>query len=305
MTDHSTTDHAVIAHYAPHTGNTARAANNATWEDDPLCAALRDAAQALCSRKELDMDALPPTALSSLDELHTGGAKSTLALLQSLTPDAAMSVLDIGSGLGGPARLAAQEYGCTVRGLDLTPSFCLAARMLSHMTKMDNLTEFDCGDALEMPYEDASFDMAMTIHTAMNIADKQRLYKESARVLKRGALFGIFDVMAPSDTAKDAPAPLHFPVPWAAHSGISHLAPVPQIRAWLEESGFVIESITDKTAMGLDALKHSLIHMDKVPESAIGPRLIMGEDYRLRRENFVKNIEEKRCGVWQIIARKL
>ena len=82
------------------------------------------------------------------------------------------SVLDIGSGLGGAARALAEAYGCRVTGIDLTPSFGAAANALSRWTKLDDLTEFRVGDACALPFDDHSFDAAMTIHAAMNIADK-------------------------------------------------------------------------------------------------------------------------------------
>jgi SAM-dependent methyltransferase len=66
---------------------------------------------------------LTPQQLGSLDQFHTRGLAATaeLAKLAGITAD--MSVLDVGSGVGGPARFLAATYGCRVTGVDLSEPF--------------------------------------------------------------------------------------------------------------------------------------------------------------------------------------
>ena len=101
-------------------------------------------------------------ALAPVDEFHIRGRTATLALADAMGVDASTSVLDIGSGLGGAARTLAEVYGCSVTGIDLTPSFCAAANELSRWTRLDDLTTFHVGDACALPFDDNTFDAAMT-----------------------------------------------------------------------------------------------------------------------------------------------
>ena len=77
---------------------------------------------------------LTPQQLAALDQFHTRGLAATteLAKLAGITAD--MSVLDVGSGVGGPARFLAATYGCRVTGVDLSEPFVDAARYLTERT---------------------------------------------------------------------------------------------------------------------------------------------------------------------------
>ena len=83
-------------------------------------------------------------------------------------------VLDVGSGLGGPSRTLAAEFGCRVTGLHLTKEYCRVATMLSELTKLADRTAYRHGNALDMPFSNDTFDVAWTQHTSMNIADKDK-----------------------------------------------------------------------------------------------------------------------------------
>ena len=131
---------------------------------------------------------LTPEQLGALDQFHTRGlaATSELARLAGIAAD--MSVLDVGSGVGGPARFLAKTYGCRVTGVDLSEAFVDAARYLTERTGLSGKVSFQTASALELPFDDGCFDAVLLLHVAMNISDRARLYREIRRVLKTGEI---------------------------------------------------------------------------------------------------------------------
>lgn len=155
---------------------------------------LVDAIAASLRAAGIDPERVSTADLAPVDEFHIRGRAATLALADAMGVDAKTSVLDIGGGLGGAARTLAEVHGCSVTGIDLTPSFCAAAAELSRWTGLDDRTTFKVGAARALPFDDDSFDAAMTIHAVMNIADKAAVYREARRVLKAGGVFATYDV---------------------------------------------------------------------------------------------------------------
>ncbi len=167
-----------------------------------------------------DIDSLDPTALSGADEFHLGGRLATLALLDSVRINAPGSVLDVGCGIGGPARTIANELGATTLGIDLTPSFVEAATELTARVGLDDRVSFDVGDALALDLPKEQFDLVTLLHVGMNIADKPRLFTELARVLRPGGQVLVYDIM------RIAPGSLTLPMPWASSDDHQHLGDV-------------------------------------------------------------------------------
>src|SRR5262245_51586721 len=119
-----------------------------------------------------DLDALTVDELAPLDQFHGGGKAATvrLARLAGLRPG--MQVLDVGGGLGGPARTLATEFGCHVTVIDLTESYVRAAEVLTrHMGLADRVTH-QVGNAVELPFGNGTFDLVWTQNSGMNIAAK-------------------------------------------------------------------------------------------------------------------------------------
>jgi len=137
--------------------------------------------------------------LAAVDEFHVGGLEATQDLARQMELRAGMRLLDVGSGIGGPARYFAGEHGCRVTGIDLTEEFVRVAGNLTKRTKLDGLAEFRQGSALGMPFEQGAFDGAYMIHVGMNIADKAGIFREVRRVLKAEAVFTIFDIMSSAE----------------------------------------------------------------------------------------------------------
>lgn len=160
---------------------------------------------------------LTPDDLVALDEFHIRGREATRELASRLHLDQTKGVLDVGSGIGGASRFLAVKFGCHVTGLDLTEEYCRVATMLAERLGLGERVKYQHGDALRLPFDDASFDVVWTQHTAMNIQDKRTLYAEIRRVLKSGGLLAIYDILA------GPVGPLHFPVPWARDPSTSFL----------------------------------------------------------------------------------
>lgn len=235
--------------------------------------------------------------LAPVDEFHIRGRTATLALADAMGVDAGMSVLDIGSGLGGAARTLAEEYGCRVTGIDLTPSFCTAASELSRWTGLDDRTTFRVGDACALPFDDDSFDAAMTIHAVMNIPDKAAVYREAHRVVKPNGRFAIYDVL------QGEGGDVLFPVPWAREPSISHLATPAEMRALLKAAGFALLDETDSTEESLHWFQQisALVAENGPPPVSFG--VFLGADFATMAANQVANLKERRIRTVSYLCR--
>jgi SAM-dependent methyltransferase len=130
---------------------------------------------------------ISPDTLAPIDHFHGKGAIATEELAAMLQPEASDHILDIGCGIGGPARWIASKYGCRITGVDLTPGFCEAARELNNLTGLAGRVNILHGSALAIPVPDASFDRAYSQAVLMNISDKLAFLREAFRVLGLGA----------------------------------------------------------------------------------------------------------------------
>ena len=103
---------------------------------------------------------------------------------------AGAEVLDVGGGLGGPARTLALRLGCRVTVLDVTEEYCRVGVELTRRTGLAGRVSFHHGDALALPFADARFDVVWTQHSSMNVDDKEALYAGIHRALRRGGRLG-------------------------------------------------------------------------------------------------------------------
>ncbi len=183
-----------------------------------------------------DVEKLAAVDLAATDELHLGWRPATIELAKALGLSADEQVLDIGCGIGGPARYFAESHGCRVTGIDLTEQFVQVARSLTRRCGLADRASFKLGSALALPFHDATYDAATLIHVGMNISDKAKLFSEARRVLKPGGRFGVYDIMR-----MDAAA-IPYPMPWARSTETSFVEPPQTYRGLLEAAGFKIDS---------------------------------------------------------------
>lgn len=245
-----------------------------------------------------DINRLTPADLAPIDEFHIRGRAATLELARSAGLDSTKKVLDVGSGLGGSSRCLAREFGCQVTGIDLTGEYCRVAEMLSERAGLSTHVEFLQGDALELPFADATFDVVWTEHAAMNIPDKARLYGEMHRVLKPGGTLAIYDILA------GPTSPVHFPVPWARTPETSFLVTPDELRRALEQAGFGIVDWADTT----DAARKWFASLaEKIAKEGLPPlgfHLLLGPDFKAMAQNQRRNLEQGRIVLAQVVAKR-
>ena len=251
--------------------------------------------------REDGVDPASPTfdALAPYDQFHGRGIDATEDLAQDLEVSPTDHILDVGSGIGGPARYLARRFGCRVSGIDLTAEFCDVAR---HLTAQLGLTEriaFEQGNALAMPFDDAAFDGAYTMNVSMNIADKRAYFAEIHRVLKAGAWFRL------SEIAQGPGGAPNYPTPWARTASSSFLATPAETYANLEASGFTIESRRYTAEAALAYAAHSRAVVDaggKPPHRAVA--LVHGDIAEEAMANTGRALKEGCTVPIEVICRK-
>jgi ubiquinone/menaquinone biosynthesis C-methylase UbiE len=238
-------------------------------------------------------------ALAPYDQFHGRGLEATEDLAARVQPAAADHLLDVGSGIGGPARYLAQRFGCRVTGVDLTPEFCDVATQLTRQLGLQQQVDFQVGDALALPFGEAAFDGAYSMNVSMNIADKAGLYRELWRVLKPGAWLLL------SEIARGSGPDLDYPTPWASSAATSFLVTPQQTRQGLLQAGFEVLMLEDTLDKARDyaARSRALVERGaKPPHRAV--MLIHGDVASRAMANSARAIKEGRALPVEVLARK-
>jgi ubiquinone/menaquinone biosynthesis C-methylase UbiE len=237
-----------------------------------------------------DRDALTLEDLKPLDHFHNRGQEATkeLAALLELAPDC--KVVDIGCGIGGPARWIAAAHGCFVEGIDLTQTYVETAKELTTLLGLDKISRFTQADACALPFADRAFDAAISQHAAMNIADKAALYGEIARVVKPGGRFALYDVVqGPATGSAD------FPLPWASDPACSFLLGAPEIKERVEAAGFTARHWADRTTEARAAGRARRAVMEAVRRKErpppLSPASYLGPEIALMLDNMLLGLE--------------
>jgi ubiquinone/menaquinone biosynthesis C-methylase UbiE len=241
---------------------------------------------------------ITPEALAPLDHFHGRGVLATRELVALLQPQADEHVLDIGSGIGGPARWIAARCGCRITGVDLTQAFCDAAKALNDLTGMAGRVTIHQGNALALPLPDAAFDRAYSQNVVMNIADKRGMYREVLRVLKPGGLLALSNICAGPDGAP------YFPVPWAATAATSFLVTPQETHDDLLAAGFEIVQFRETTQSVLADQIKDRQRMESGQVPPLGIHLIIGDRARDYRINSARSLENGRTATVEALVRK-
>lgn len=246
-------------------------------------------------------DRARPTAeaLAPYDHFHGRGIEATRDAADLVQPGAGDHLLDVGSGLGGPARYFAARFGCRVTGIDLTPEFCDVARHLTRLLGQQARVDFQVGDALALPFADGSFDGAYSMNVSMNIADKRGFIRGLHRVLRPGGWLLLSEIARGDGGEPD------YPTPWAASAQTSFLVSVQQTMQELADAGFELlhSHSTAQRALDYGARSRAAVARgQKPPHRAV--MLIHGEDAARAMAHSAKALADGRTVPIELLARK-
>jgi sarcosine/dimethylglycine N-methyltransferase len=258
------------------------------------------AARVLAALREAQGPDAPITVdgLAPLDQFHGRGPVATRELVGLLAPQPGERLIDIGSGIGGPARWIAAKCGCHVTGVDLTAEFCEAAEALNLATELTDRVRIIRGSALALPVPDGAFDAGYSQNVVMNIADKALFYREAFRALRPGGRLALSNYCAGT-----AGAP-HYPVAWAMTADTSFLATPEEMRADLIAAGFDIADFRDTTEAIREAQRRNLARLEQGERPRVAADIIHGERAREMQINSLRNAEEGRIRPVEALARK-
>jgi SAM-dependent methyltransferase len=244
------------------------------------------------------LDALTLEDLAPVDQFHARGLPATVELADRLPIRAGQHIVDIGCGLGGPARYIAKRFNCKVSGVDITGPFVDAGNKLSALLGMEDRVTIEQGDGQHLPYRDAQFDGGYTQHVTMNVADRHAFFAEAYRVLKPGVFFAL------TEHGLGSKGDVHHPLPWSEDGRGEYLVTPSETRALLQDAGFEDIDVEDTGAKYVAGYRMSLEKFEKGGLPPLGLHLLMGETALQKMRNSARNIEEGRTHPFQLVCRK-
>jgi len=236
--------------------------------------------------------------LQPVDEFHIRGDTATKELikLSGFTPD--MQILDVGCGIGGSTRRLSHQTGCRVTGVDLSEEYVDTAERLTQLLNMQERVKFHAASALDLPFDDDSFDGAWSLQMNMNVEDKLSWLRETYRVLKPGARAVLYEVCGNKNT------PPYFPVPWAQDSSMSFLIPPESFRDAITSAGFEIAVWNDKTDVAQQAFASVAEPVGEPVLPVLGVHMLVGNDIKTKAYNLHRNLDEERVSLIEAVAVK-
>ena len=231
--------------------------------------------------------------IGNFDQFHIGGLASSIELAKRVGVVPETYVLDAGSGLGGPSRYLAQTFDCRVAGVDLAPAYVAIARLLADKAGVAAKVSYTAGDITRLPFDDATFDLVWTQHVVMNIRDRDGLYRELRRVLKKGGRLAFYDPYVPPGGEHP-----HYPTPWAETSANSTLLTEAETRASFGQAGLrplAWDDVSELAKGWIERQRQQLQQSVAVPdERTLSPSWVVGARMQPMVANFARNVQEGR-----------
>lgn len=236
--------------------------------------------------------------LQPVDEFHIRGDTATTELIALADFTSTMHILDVGCGIGGSTRRLSDETGCRVTGIDLSEAYIDTAERLTQLLNMQDKVKFHAASALELPFDDNTFDGVWSLQMNMNVEDKLLWLKETLRVLKPGGRAILYEVCGGNNT------PQYFPVPWAQDSSMSFLVPPDAFRDIISAAGFDISVWNDKTELARQAFSQVQKPSGEPKLPVLGVYMLVGDDVSTKAYNLRRNLEEDRVSLIETVAQK-
>ena len=249
-------------------------------------------------RTSKPLDDLTVEDLAPVDHFHARGFPATIDLADQLPIEAGMHIVDIGCGLGGPARYMSKRFGCAVSGVDITPPFVETARKLTALLHMEDRVMIEQGDGQRLPYADSYFDGGYTQHVTMNVPDRAAFFSEAYRVLKPGAFFAL------TEHGLGPRGDLHYPVPWSSDGTGAYMVAPSETRDLLDGAGFEAIAIEDTGVQYLAGYAKVIEAAERGELPPLGIHLLLGETALQKARNSARNIQEGRTHPIQVLCRK-
>ena len=241
-----------------------------------------------------DADRIEIDDLAGIDEFHALGRPATMALAELAGIAPGTEVIDVGSGLGGPARFLAARFGAHVTAVEPTARFRDACAELNRRAGLADAVRTVDGSATQLPVADASMDVAWMQAVAISVANKRAMADELRRVLRAGGRLAFFDSYARGGDE------LHFPLPWADGPEASFVVSAGELRSIFEAAGFEVVVWNEQEGALAEIAQRSFT--PTVDPTRVGLARLM-PDFDQRMGNVGRNIAEGRLGLLQAVLR--
>ncbi|MCP4720794.1 MAG: class I SAM-dependent methyltransferase [Desulfobacteraceae bacterium] len=251
-----------------------------------------------------DTNDLAVKDLAAVDQLHTGGAGATLALMEKtgLSKKATLPgdthILDAGCGIGGSSRLLAKTFQYRVTGIDLAQAFIETARDITRWCKLEDYLKFEQGSVLDMPFETDSFDAILCQHILMNIQDKEAALKEFYRVLKPGGSLILHEIFQGENK------PMALPVPWAGDPSISFLLTWEKFNLLLDRTNFAHNYFSNETKTALAWWQMVQAAGKNKKPRPLSPHLVFGSNAAFFAVNMQNNFQNNSIQCIEAVLKK-
>ncbi len=235
--------------------------------------------------QEIQLNNVSRGDIAGVDEFHVRGAEVSRELASQIKLDDSR-VLDVGCGIGGPSRMLADEYNCHVTGVDLSHEFIRTAKGLSALVGLQDKTDYIWSNALDLPFENGSFDVVWTQHVQMNVRHKLKFYSEIERVLAEHGTFIYFDIF------KTDSGEVNFPVPWADYASASFLGTTEDMEDILERLCFKSLFTKDETDQSTQFLQDLFEKLEVNGPPKLGLNVLMGSSTKEKLMNILLGLKE-------------